>query len=408
MTERSWQPQALARSSTITVGVLDFIQLMAWNVPTTRHPSAAWLLRSLSSWPALNGPLSTLYSIFWSFHWNRAGRSSDVLSVLQEPQAEPAGQDGQPVGGQPVGQDRRDRGPGRHADAGQARDQGSFDGSEASGGRGSGGNDSGTQVDRADLGDTGVAAERLHRGHQAADVRQRGKGGTARQQGQLDRAGRYRPQARQQPGLSESPAPAGGQHDAGECGYQGEDKQQLASRRQLEGVPQLMAGQGEEDNQQDQVSDGSHQGVDADRGDAGSWGDPAFLQEPGVQGHAADVGGRDPVDERRGGLGQGSGPEGHRAGHGADQRGRAGQVGHGRGGEDDRQPDPVRGSQGVPAAAHVGELGQDEVEGAGQGGDGQQGARPDPLQAGQRLGVQPAGRGRGGPGVREQAVLAGD
>jgi hypothetical protein len=27
--ERSWHPQALARSSTITVGVLDFIQLMA-------------------------------------------------------------------------------------------------------------------------------------------------------------------------------------------------------------------------------------------------------------------------------------------------------------------------------------------------------------------------------------------
>src|SRR5580704_2768619 len=99
MTERSWQPQALARSSTITVGVLDFIQLMAWNLP------------------ALNGPLSTLYSIFWSFHWNRAGRSSDVFSALQEPQAEPAGQDGQPVGGQPVGEDRRDRGPGRHADA---------------------------------------------------------------------------------------------------------------------------------------------------------------------------------------------------------------------------------------------------------------------------------------------------
>ena len=59
-----------------------------------------------------------------------------------------------------------------------------------------------------------------------------------------------------------------------------------------------MAGQGEEDDQQDQVSDGSHQGVDADRGDAGTGGDPGFLQEPGVQRHAADVGGRDPVDER--------------------------------------------------------------------------------------------------------------
>jgi hypothetical protein len=59
--------QAFGRSSTITVGVLDFIQLMAWNVPTTRHPSAAWRLRSLSSWPTLNGPLSTLYSIFLSF-----------------------------------------------------------------------------------------------------------------------------------------------------------------------------------------------------------------------------------------------------------------------------------------------------------------------------------------------------
>src|ERR1700733_9796558 len=94
MSERSWPPQALARSSTITVGVLDFIQLMARNVPTTRHPCAAWRVRSLSSWPTLNGPLSTLYSIFLSFPWNRADRVSDVLSVLQEPQAEPAGQDG--------------------------------------------------------------------------------------------------------------------------------------------------------------------------------------------------------------------------------------------------------------------------------------------------------------------------
>ncbi len=62
----------------------------------------------------------------------------------------------------------------------------------------------------------------------------------------------------------------------------------------------------------------------------------------------------------------------------------------------------------MPAAAHLRELGQDEVEGAGRGGDGQQGTGPDPLEAGQRLLVQPAGRGGGGSGCREQAVVAGD
>jgi len=124
------------------------------------------------------------------------------------------------------------------------------------GGGESGGDDSGAQVDRADLGDPGAAAERLHGGHQAADIGQRDQGGTTRQQGQLHRAGYYRPQAdgggpqaRQQPGLSESPAPAGGQHEAGECGYQGEDQQQLAGRRQPEGLRQPVAGQGEEDDQ---------------------------------------------------------------------------------------------------------------------------------------------------------------
>lgn len=68
----------------------------------------------------------------------------------------------------------------------------------------------------------------------------------------------------------------------------------------------------------------------------------------------------------------------------------------------------MRGLQGVPAAAHLRELRQDEVEGAGRGGDGQQGAGPDPLEAGQRLPAQPAGRGGGGPGCREQAIVAGD
>jgi hypothetical protein len=209
------------------------------------------------------------------------------------------------------------------------------------------------------------------------------------------------PQAWQQPGRGEPPAAAGGQHDVGQCGRYGEDQQQLAGRRELEGVGQLVAGQGEEDDQQDQVGDGSHQGVDADRRDADGGRDAVFLQEPGVQGHAADVGGGDPVDERGGGLGHGGGPERYRAGRGADQGGRAGQVGQGGERDDDRQPGPLRRLQGVPAAAHVRELGQDEVEGAGQGGGRQQGTRPDPLQAGQRLGVHPAGRGGGGPGVRD-------
>jgi hypothetical membrane protein len=87
---------------------------------------------------------------------------SYVVSSLQEPPGGPAGDDGQPVGGRPVGEDRRDRGPGGHADAGQAGDQGGLDGAEAGGGGGGGGEDGGTEVDRADLGDPGVAAGCLH------------------------------------------------------------------------------------------------------------------------------------------------------------------------------------------------------------------------------------------------------
>jgi len=39
-----------------------------------------------------------------------AGRSQ-VISPLQQPQRDPPGHDGQPVGGQPVGQDGGHRGP---------------------------------------------------------------------------------------------------------------------------------------------------------------------------------------------------------------------------------------------------------------------------------------------------------
>jgi hypothetical protein len=76
------------------------------------------------------------------------------------------------------------------------------------------------------------------------------------------------PQAWQQAGRREPPAPAGDQHDPGECGHQGEDEQQLTGRRQLERLRQLVASQAEEDHQEDQVSDGSHKGVDSDRRDA--------------------------------------------------------------------------------------------------------------------------------------------
>jgi hypothetical protein len=60
--------------------------------------------------------------------------ASYVVSSLQKPPGGPAGEDGQPVGGEPVGEDRRDCGPGRYADAGPARDQGGLDGAEAAGG----------------------------------------------------------------------------------------------------------------------------------------------------------------------------------------------------------------------------------------------------------------------------------
>jgi hypothetical protein len=90
---------------------------------------------------------------------------------------------------------------------------------------------------------------------------------------------------------------------------------------QLEGVGEPVAGPGEEDDQQNQVHDAAGQAVDADRGDAGAGLHPGFLQVPGVQCHAADVGRGHPVDKRGGGLGQHGGPEPDPLRHRADEPG---------------------------------------------------------------------------------------
>ena len=114
----------------------------------------------------------------------------------------------------------------------------------------------------------------------------------------VSQAGGGRPQGRQDPGGGEPPAPTGDEHDADECGRHGQDEQQLAGWRQLEGMRQLVARQGEEDHHEDQVSHGSHERIDTDGGNTGTGWDAPLLQEPGVQGHAADIGGGDSVDER--------------------------------------------------------------------------------------------------------------
>ena len=63
--------------------------------------------------------------------------------------------------------------------------------------------------------------------------------------------------------------------------------------------------------------------------------------------------------------------------------------------------------QRVPAAAHIGDLGKQEVKGAGQRGNRQQRARPHPLQPDEVLvSVVAGGRDRGRARVLQQPVLA--
>ena len=71
--------------------------------------------------------------------------------------------------------------------------------------------------------------------------------------------------------------------------------------------------QREEHHDQQNVHDGAGEGVHADRGDdwPGRW---AGFCRTGVQRHPADVGGRDPVDERGGALVSTAGPNGTRPG----------------------------------------------------------------------------------------------
>jgi hypothetical protein len=96
------------------------------------------------------------------------------------------------------------------------------------------------------------------------------------------------------------------------------------------------------------------------------------------------------------------------SGHAAQQGNRAGQVRQGRHRDDDGNPAPLGRLNGVPAAADLGQLRQEVVERAGQGGDREQGAGPYPLDASQLLVRAAAGRGRRRPGVSQQPFLSGD
>ena len=63
---------------------------------------------------------------------------------------------------------------------------------------------------------------------------------------------------------------------------------------------------------------------------------------------------------------------------------------------------------GLPGAAHLRQLGQQEVEGAAEDGDHQQRAGPDPLHAGQLVERFTAGLGRRRSRPTEEVVLTPD
>ena len=87
------------------------------------------------------------------------GGGSDEAAAVELPEAEPAGQDRQPVGQEAVGEDRGDGLAGIEAHPGEAGHQRRLHGAEpARRGRGRG-DDRGAQVDRAHLGDRDPAVE---------------------------------------------------------------------------------------------------------------------------------------------------------------------------------------------------------------------------------------------------------
>ena len=163
--------------------------------------------------------------------------------------------------------------------------------------------------------------------------------------------------------------------------------------------------------------------VQAHAGDRGAGIDPGLLHEADVERHAADVGGGDPVDERRGELGHHRRDERQALGHATchpDRGGHIGQPGHH---DAHGHPCPVGRLHRPHAVVDVGELREKQVEGAGQDGHRHERPGPDahePLErrdllarhlggAGAELGQEPlrhlvSGRGRQRQGleVRER------
>ena len=170
-----------------------------------------------------------------------------------------------------------------------------------------------------------------------------------------------------------------------------------------------MARPGEEDHHHGQMDGEAHDAVDSDGSHARAGLNTTFLQVTRVQCHATDVGGGDAIDERRGGLSQHRRPEGEPLRHRAHDRDSTGHVGCRRQGDDQRQPCPVRRQDALPAAAHLCQLGKQEVERARRDGDGKQRPRADALDAGQfRFLAAPGRRSGRRPCPRQQAVMVGD
>ena len=149
-----------------------------------------------------------------------------------------------------------------------------------------------------------------------------------------------------------------------------------------------LAGPGEEDDQQHDVDDAAGEDVEPDAGHRLRRRDARLLQVAHVERHPADVGRRDPVDERRGQLGlRRSGTNGSALGHAADHADRRPRR---RSRRTSRRRPASQPQFAERSASHavvdVGELRQQEVEGAGERGDHDDRARPHPDEALERLG----------------------
>ena len=129
--------------------------------------------------------------------------------------------------------------------------------------------------------------------------------------------------------------------------------------------------------------------VEADPGHRFGGRDAGLLQVAHVERHAADVRGRDPVDERRRQLRLRRRHERQRLGTPPVEADRRRDVGETRHHDGNGEPRPVGRAERVEAVVDVGQLRQQEVEGAGERGDHHERPRPHPHEPLERFRFQP-------------------